>query len=229
MKPKVTFVMPTLRERFFKQAYGSIITQSIQEWELFIYNGNPSRSFNFDDIRVNVINTDWNVSECMNHAAENASSEIIMLACDDDISFQDRARITYEYIQEGADYFYSSYAGINARGTPAAFFLADTFDAEKFKDGVVDAPVITGGWRIRSAPKWREEFEILNDYCFILDQHIINNTFKYTDTPLVAFRVWRDGNSFSRFEKKQKETELIRELYNDQNLRSKSGEYSYRT
>ena len=64
-----TFVMPTINDTFLVKSIGSILWQSVEDWELLVYNNRPSRKLSFEDKRITVINTDnWSIPKCINDA-----------------------------------------------------------------------------------------------------------------------------------------------------------------
>ena len=79
MNPKVSVIMPTIRDKYLGKAIQSIFNQTLEDWELIIFNNNPNRKLEYKDSRIKVYDTNnLDLSTCFNRGTEYAKSNIIM-------------------------------------------------------------------------------------------------------------------------------------------------------
>jgi glycosyltransferase involved in cell wall biosynthesis len=220
--PKVTFIMPTIRNRFINRAILSIMEQTLIDWELIIFNNLIGRQLKFDDKRIRIIDTDnMPLVECLNIGTEMAKSNIIMHHCDDDISYPERAEITYNRITEGSDLFVGGYIAVNENNKiKYAFYPPPSVNLEHIVTRGNNIPLFVAGYRKDKAPKYRLEFPILHDHVFLLE--LLSKGFNYiaTSTPLAMKIHHKEAFNINKESSKEKETIRMRRLFQNDTIRS---------
>ncbi len=91
----VSFIMPTYKNRFLREAVSSIVAQTYQDWELVVVDDCSSEPIadvlkEFDDSRIRYTRNTKNIGgkdlvKQWNHSLSSATGEFVVLAADDDI------------------------------------------------------------------------------------------------------------------------------------------------
>jgi len=207
---------------FLNKAVTSILTQTLTDWELIIFNNLKDRNLDYKDDRIKIIDNDnLPLVECLNLGTEMAKSNIIMHHCDDDISMPERAEITYNRINEGAYLFVGSFIAVN-ENLKLKYMYNPPYNLD-LDDLVLrgnTVPLFCAGYRKDKAPRYREGFPMLHDYVFMLD--FVKSGMKYASslTPF-ALKIHHSLNfNKDKEDIKAYETEKLRDLYRIKELRS---------
>lgn len=99
--PRISFIMPAYKSTFLRQAIGSIVAQTFQDWELVVVDDCSPYDLGaivaqYDDERIQYQRNDVNIGgkdlvSQWNHSMHFAKGEWIVLAADDDIYAPDFA------------------------------------------------------------------------------------------------------------------------------------------
>jgi len=224
MKPKMTYIMPSIRDTFFKSAYKSVLNQTVKDIELIVVNNDPERDIKIEDSRVSIINADrLNYAKSINLVTKQAQSDIIAIAHDDDIQFRERTLIALDYHNQGYDIVYGGYIIIDYYGKPMAYKTPIPFDYERQKrqSGMVTYAFIS--YKKEGIPDLRENYDILSDYLWGLDCYNKGFTLKAVEMPFGYYRMWKStsqSNKNLRFE----EVLRMRKEFNDDTIKRGSWE-----
>jgi len=217
---KVTFIIPVGREKFLEKAVRSIQAQTINEWELLLFN-NINLEIEPEDKRIKVTKTpDWPPPRCYNEGIKHADSDYILIATDDDIFFRERAMVTYDYLKNGADYFAGSCLTVDEKERFKTYIpVSYEYQWQRRVANMISLPFV--GFNRNKVPRFREDFEVCYDYLFNLECGMKKINIQTTKCPLGLKREWDNSlyHSASK-EKVREELERIRELFNDKDIRS---------
>jgi len=229
MKPKVTFVLYTIRDRYIIETLKSIKGQTLKDWELFIYNNDSERKITWNDKRVTIINTDnLPVVNCILDCREKANSNIILECSDDDPNFAERAEICYNYIERGSDVFFASYLFVGPTGIPFKYYQSKKFNHDYHRFVRIGNSMAFGAYRNDICPLQRNNFKYMIDYIFITDCIKKGLRLSYTSTPLGYRYVHNSQVSSENTDKRAEEIDKIRELYNDSLILTKRATKKYK-
>lgn len=217
--PKITFVMPIGRYDYLEAAVKSIFSQTLQDWELIIYN-NKNIHFDVKDKRINVLKTrDWHPAKCYNNAKLIANSPYILIATDDDVSFAERAQITYDYLQK-YDFFAGSVIETDKDLNPKKYIRVRPYKVEYQRRIANTISLPFAGYRRDKVPLFREDFKICYDYLFNLQCGMNGLNIKTSPIPLGLKRVWSDSAYMSTSKSDiESELQIIRDEFGDQQIR----------
>lgn len=220
MRPKMSFVMPIGRRRFLQQSVRSIQLQCMAEWELLLFN-NKGMEFDVKDERIRVIDTDdWSPPKCYNEARKLAQSDYILICGDDDIYFRERGFVTYQYLENGADYFASSCITVDKHRRPLCHNRVNAFDLQYHRRIANSISLPFAGYNKNKVPDFREEFKICHDYLFTLECGINKLNIICSHIPLGEKRVWEDSLYYSTGKKEiNEELVRVRTLMKDPKIR----------
>lgn len=224
--------MISYREEYLPNTIRSIQGQTLEDWEMFIFNTNKNRKIPDIDSRIKILNVDNNnFGWYHNLASQKAQSDIMLVNSDDDINFPERAQLGYDAIQSGNDLYFASALLCDKHGKVFYYEQNDRFKAEQHRFQSIGVSLCFGAIKISTCPEWREEISSLIDYTFVTDAMENNLKIRYTGTPL-GLRI-QDGTlmqSKEGLDKKDKEREIIKKIYNDPLLFSKRNvvQYKYR-
>lgn len=188
----ITYVLPTVRKRFLSEAINSVLHQTLTDLELFVLDGARVLSEGHPDPRVKRIDTsNMTVAQGFNLAISQASSDIILNICDDDVDKPHRAQYLYDKMQEtGADVFLASYDVVNEQGDFVRFENVYPWNIKKYILGGLNMPLWSGAYRKSTCPKWREDFWLLGDYAFFLDCQVRGLTILTSGERVANIRHW---------------------------------------
>lgn len=108
---EITVLMPVYNgEKYLKEAMDSILTQTLQTFEFLIIDDGSTdssvdiiKSYNDDRIRlVSIPNS--GVAKALNYGLNVSSGKYIARMDADDISYPDRLKIQYDFMEQNADY-----------------------------------------------------------------------------------------------------------------------------
>lgn len=222
--PKVSFILPSARNRFLNRALKSILDQTMQDWELLFfdnYKGNRKFDFN-NDKRVRYFKTPGaRMAESFNKAKSLVASKYILPMADDDICFPERAQVTYDLMEyNNLDLFYSSYIAINEANVFCMYYHAEEFNPDNHLLGHSVIPSPTFGCKVSTMPDYDEKLLQCPDWDIIWQSHIKGLKFGYTTRPLLLYRIWR-GNltNTTGHENQKRETIYLRKKYNNPAIR----------
>lgn len=116
--PKISFVMPCRdRGELIGESIKSIIAQTISEWEMIVIDDHSAKGDNtenivksFNDSRIKYFKLSddhgHGIAAARNFGNQMAEAPIIAVADSDDIFMPERAKLSIEAINNGADYVY---------------------------------------------------------------------------------------------------------------------------
>jgi glycosyltransferase involved in cell wall biosynthesis len=200
VKPKLTFVMPSIYDRFLKEAIESLLSQTMTEFEVIIFdNAKQGRGIKIDDSRFRILETGgWSASRCNNVARDLSNSDILVQAHDDNVSFPERARLMYEMLSGEASLAYSSCILIDKEGNPTGVCTAEPFDLDIHLKNSSRLIFSWSGWKISDCPDMDETLTIIYDYDFALECALLGKRFAHIVTPLGYERVWKNITKLRR-------------------------------
>lgn len=221
MRPKVTFFMPSIRDRFLQEAAESVHNQSLKEFEVLFFDNHPDgRNIVFDDDRFKVFHTGgWNIPKSFNEAMKIANSDIIIQAHDDDICFQEKAELLYNKISNGADIAHGGYIGIVENGEQRGVFFGRPFDVELHKKKYSQIAFPMSACRISRVPTMWEDLPIIHDYAFFLECYMKGLKFQHIQMPLGQLRIWTTLRTLYP-KKVVAEGQIVRQRFGDPSLRA---------
>lgn len=229
MNPLVTFVMPSIRDTFLEQAVNSILNQTLQEWELLFYdNAIIERSQDYlrcypylMDKRIKIIRdfAGKRLEDCYNDSFTRSKSNIILIAHDDDISYPERADISYMMLQNpNIDIIYSSYVTIDKNGKFLDVYNSKKFDHKHHKEkrNMVSFPTIA--FKKDKVPKFKY-IDVCHDWAFVYDCSNMGLKLHNINIPLIKYRFWTASDSQSKSDKTKEIEARIQEIYKDPDIR----------
>jgi hypothetical protein len=221
MQPLVTFIMPSVYDKFLVDAVNSIKMQTLQEFEvLFFDNTEAGRGLDFRDNRFRMFKTPgWTAAKCNNEAIRLAESEILIQAHDDDLSFPERAEVVRYFIEKGADLVYSSAVTISEGGRETGIYYAKKFDFQRHRLTNSQVPFSFCAYRRSSSPVIDEELKLIYDYAFIYQAWKSGLRFFPILSPLGYMRNWMNRRRKCR-DLVRRETQRMRVVFNDPLIRS---------
>ena len=190
MKPKVSFILPTIRRTFLNETIQGVLSQTLQEFELIVLDGNHV-SHEYSDPRIRIIEIDkHNSAYAANIGIEAAQSDIILNTADDDIDLPNKAEETYDAITNGADIFYANFDTMSEHGRYLKTIRLSDFN---FTDYILNGQcmnISTGGYNRQTCPRWRENIPGLCDYGFMIDSYNLGLKMVRKDIITYKMRMW---------------------------------------
>ena len=181
--------MTVSRSRFLKEAIDSACNQYLSDIEIII--GDSTGVFDGHvDKRIREINTEGLVvTEALNVLIDEAKSDFILHLADDDIDLPNRASSTYDALQD-CDIFCPSYKRMDENGKVYQDEIIGDWDYDKFLTGHLNMPIMSGGYRKSTTPRWDKRFPFLGDYLFHIQAHQMGCIHKTSKEFTTQMRYW---------------------------------------
>ena len=227
--PKVSIVMPTYnRANYLKEAIDSILTQTIQDWELIIIDGGSTDNTrelveSYREERIRYYNFGNNgISYSRNIGNLLSKGEIIAVADSDDINLPNRLEASCKEMKKSkADIIYSSMFHFDDTGKKE-LIPSHPFSYERLKEGnFIYHPTIAYLRDVAMACPYNEDLEMVEDYHLYLQAAEKGYKFQKVEEPLVMHRLHEEQISSA---KSQEMAEIHRSLVDS--VRGKKGKVS---
>lgn len=217
--PLVSYVLPTIRDKFLQETIDSIYAQTLKDWELIIVDG-AGRNLKFNDPRIKVINEVVPPQEGGNIGRRNAQSDVILHVADDDIELPNRAEKCYQGIQNGADVFIGSYIKVDEDNKEIKKQITGPYEFDGKFNGFGDYPPMATGYKSSVCPYFRKDLMFMADIWFLLESKLMGLNIVTDTTPLARVRNWEGSMSTSTKTHEEKmmwevDKNKVRRLYED--------------
>jgi glycosyltransferase involved in cell wall biosynthesis len=188
-KPKVTYILPTIRERWVRATINSVLDQTMPDWEMIILDKNHTVGSHRDK-RITVLDRKTKPhNECVELARSMAKSDIILHIYDDDMDCKNRAEYIYEHMLDPKiDLYIGSYYVMTEDAVPYGIVETLPFDYKKYRLEGLNMPLFCSGYRNSTCPKGRPDFHLLGDYCFFTDCYLKGLNIATDKEPLAFIR-----------------------------------------
>lgn len=214
--PKISVLMPVYNaEKYVKEAVKSILDQTFKDFELIVVD-DCSKDGSFQivsdmsktDSRLKIFRNETNlgVVSTRNRLIELSIGEYIAMLDSDDISFPERLKTQYDFMQKNPDIAVcgSGAVIINGSGRKIGIWKHKT-DPEKLKiDMFFHYPFVTSSLMIRksSLPEkhYDPDYPVAEDY-ELLSRIALDRKLANIDAPLVKYRLNCSGLSSNNREK----------------------------
>ena len=212
---KASYIMPIMRQAFLHQAVDSVLDQTVSDIEVLIGDSGNCAYYRQDDRIKRFDASGLNMSQTLNMLIENASSEILMHAFDDDIQLPNRTEVCLEGIKD-CDIFIASYNKMNEAGEVYAQEYAKPFNLEDYIHNGLNMPLFTGAYRKSKCPKWNPYLLHMNDYGWFLECHKRGLKINVSREIVANMRYW--GGQLSHENPKNRilielDQRLLKEIY----------------
>jgi len=195
--PKVSIVMPTYnRANYLKEAIDSILTQTIQDWELIIIDGGSTdntrelvESYREERIRYYTFGHNG-ISYSRNIGNLLSRGEIIAVADSDDVNLPNRLEVSCKEMEKSkADMIYSSMFHFDDSGEKE-LIPSHPFSYERLKEGnFIYHPTIAYRRDVAMTCPYNEDLEMVEDYHFYLQAAEKGYQFHQVEEPLAMHRL----------------------------------------
>jgi|GEM_PF-1109319 glycosyltransferase involved in cell wall biosynthesis/polysaccharide pyruvyl transferase WcaK-like protein len=206
--PKVSIVMPTYnRANYLKEAIDSILTQTIQDWELIIIDGGSTDNTrglveSYREKRIKYYNFGNNgISYSRNIGNLLSRGEIIAVADSDDVNLPHRLEVACKEMEKSkADIVYSSMLHFDDTGKKEVI-PSHPFSYERLKEGnFIYHPTMAYRRDVAMACPYNEDLEMVEDYHLYLQAAEKGYKFHQVEEPLVMHRLHGEQISSVRSE-----------------------------
>jgi hypothetical protein len=138
--------------------------------DIEIIVGDSNGCFDFyPDPRVREVNTEGlHMGDAINLMISEAKSDIILHLSDDDIDLPNRAQFVYDNM-DGVDLFAASYVRMNRECKLLDDAIVEPWDYEKFLKLEFNFPILSGGYRKSTCPRWSNKLLYYGDVAFIIE------------------------------------------------------------
>lgn len=238
-EPIVSYVMPTIRDKYLAETIKSVFDQTLDAWEFIIIDplnrDLPSKFPELKDDRVRIYVKDLQPNIAYNFGRYHAKSDCILHISDDDIDLPTRAEVCYQGLNKPGSYrpvdiFIASYYRINEQGEITKTEFVEDFRYESFKYWHTDMPLMSGAFRKSTTPMFDPQFFMMADIAWFMECH--NKNLRIVTSKEItakvrdhADRICVNGNSIIRHARRC-EANRLAAYFNDPSIADFKGDYA---